>query len=550
MKKTIKYLLWVIIIILIISGTAGFAVYKNLDSILSKQIKKQVAKRSNKFYTIDFENLHFNIADGSLRLENVKLSPDSTQVPKSPKITFSILSKSLFIGNFSMWKLFRTKKLTIDSVLLETPKITLFKPEKKKKKKKHDKAPKIGLPNSSKHIDFVKICKLKIDSGNFVLKNSKNSAVVATLESFRFEIDSLEIVKQNQRKPIKFENINLIAHNFNLLMKNKVNYLKFEKLSTDFKNNTLKIVKFEHVPLYTKYEYAKTIGHQQSRIYLEFPEIELCETDFAGFIETGVLHAGNVNIPTLNMNIYNDKTLPFKGKPVKMPREILRNFPFKLHFDTTKVNKGYVSYEEKPSNGNPASKLYFNKLRANIKNISNTKKAIEKNLSILAHISAKFMNRGKMYIDIDLPMNASSGQHKLKGRISNFSLSRLNKFIGNIAYIRIKSGHLKKLDFDINANYYYAHGNVKMYYNDLKIQLLRRKNKARRREHNVMLSFLANRIVKTNNPTRRKPLRIGEIKYSREKYSSLFAFWSKSILSGVISSVGPKKIVRSRKLKI
>ena len=79
---------------------------------------------------------------------------------------------------------------------------------------------------------------------------------------------------------------------------------------------------------------------------------------------------------------------------------------------------------------------------------------------------------------------------------------------------------------------------MKFYYEDLKIALLNRETETPRGFGNVLGSFFANTfIIKSNNP-RNLFLRKGDIFFERDEKRAIFNYWTKTFLSGVVSSIG------------
>ena len=103
------------------------------------------------------------------------------------------------------------------------------------------------------------------------------------------------------------------------------------------------------------------------------------------------------------------------------------------------------------------------------------------------------------------------------------------------------------------ANNLYSYGEMKFYYEDLKIQLLKRETELPEGFGNALGSFFANTfIIRSNNP-RNLFLRKGDIFFERDKKRAIFNYWTKTFLSGVVSSIGAtnnkKKIKKMQKRK-
>ena len=96
------------------------------------------------------------------------------------------------------------------------------------------------------------------------------------------------------------------------------------------------------------------------------------------------------------------------------------------------------------------------------------------------------------------------------------------------------------------ANDEVAVGDMLFRYKRLRVQLLDKEDVTNSNFGNSFLSFWANRLVSSNNPSwlsRRK----GTIYFERDQQKAISHFWVHSLLSGAVSSAGVKN--NKRKLK-
>jgi hypothetical protein len=88
------------------------------------------------------------------------------------------------------------------------------------------------------------------------------------------------------------------------------------------------------------------------------------------------------------------------------------------------------------------------------------------------------------------------------------------------------------------ANEQYSYGEMKFYYQDLRIALINRETETTRGIGQVLGSFFANTfIIKTNNPSN-LVFRKGDVFFERDEKRAIFNYWTKTFLSGVVSSIG------------
>jgi hypothetical protein len=90
---------------------------------------------------------------------------------------------------------------------------------------------------------------------------------------------------------------------------------------------------------------------------------------------------------------------------------------------------------------------------------------------------------------------------------------------------------------NFQANDHYALGEMKFYYKDLKISVL--KENAENVEENASFkSFFANAFIVHKKNPRFLFVKKGDIYFERNEEKSIFSYWAKSILSGVVTSIG------------
>ena len=109
-----------------------------------------------------------------------------------------------------------------------------------------------------------------------------------------------------------------------------------------------------------------------------------------------------------------------------------------------------------------------------------------------------------------------------------------------LATVKIASGTLKKLDFDINANRETASGKVNVLYNNLKVTILKADTANDKLKHRPIESLFANIfILKHDNPDKpgQQP-RIYHVNYKRKPETPFFKSIWQTLLSGLKPAIG------------
>jgi hypothetical protein len=131
-------------------------------------------------------------------------------------------------------------------------------------------------------------------------------------------------------------------------------------------------------------------------------------------------------------------------------------------------------------------------------------------------------------------------KYTLRGSVGEMNLTELNRFLENTAYVQIRDGINKSISFSFDGNEDYAYGKMKFYYNDLKINVLDADTHLQRGHGVSIKSFFANTFVVNSKNPRLLFVREGDIFTERDKEKSIFAYWGKAVVSGLVSSIGAK----------
>ncbi|MEQ9307343.1 MAG: hypothetical protein RJQ14_25745, partial [Marinoscillum sp.] len=130
--------------------------------------------------------------------------------------------------------------------------------------------------------------------------------------------------------------------------------------------------------------------------------------------------------------------------------------------------------------------------------------------------------------------------YELNGRIGTMELTELNRFLEHTAFVLIRDGLSQEATFQFEGNENYSLGEMTFYYTDLKINVLDQNSIDSPGFGSAMKTFFANTfVVNTKNP-HFIFVRDGDIFHERDKSKSIFNYWAKSLLSGVVSSIGAK----------
>jgi hypothetical protein len=113
----------------------------------------------------------------------------------------------------------------------------------------------------------------------------------------------------------------------------------------------------------------------------------------------------------------------------------------------------------------------------------------------------------------------------------------MNPLAAPLGLMQVKSGTINKMGMQLYATRYAAKGNIDLYYDDLKINVLKRDKETDTLKKRGFLSFVTNAVMPNDNPKGNGKFRKGPINVVREPDMSFFGLLWKSTQDGMSSAV-------------
>jgi hypothetical protein len=327
--------------------------------------------------------------------------------------------------------------------------------------------------------------------------------------------------------------------NLNYILPDNLSAVKFSELQLNSADSTIKIKNFALEPRISKFDFGAAKGYQATWLRIENDSISIQDVDFQSIINDRRFAAEKLNINTMNFEIYRDKRIPFpEWQRRPLPQVELHKIDFTIALDTIKLMNGYIGYQEHAEKSNTPGEIYFTDLNAKVANLSNDSARLIQMPKTSISATTKVFGKGRIVGEFQFDMLHPDNIHIYGIEVDSFDLTEFNRILIPNASAQIKSGKNKKIVMTARANEDYSYGEMRFYYNDLKVQLLSKETETPKGLGNMLGSFFANTfIIKTNNP-RNFVVKKGDIFFERDKKRAIFNYWTKTFLSGVISSIG------------
>ncbi|HET6244645.1 MAG: hypothetical protein H0V01_09085 [Bacteroidetes bacterium] len=514
-----------------------FAINPTLEKMLAKQIELKLLGNFN--YT--YESLEVDLWTGSVAFKEIKWSfpKDSTAVEQEGSI------EKISINGIALRILLGDTDIKIDKILFDNPEMLL---------RISDNAPlKDSVEQKDKYIKFsfyslfqgkinsLRIRSISIKNGNATWISLADNKVRRTIKNAQLQVDDIELdaeIAEANNGWFSLSNVHLDCAGGELFLPDSLHKIKTGKIHLDYKGSAITIDSIVLVPLYAKSEMSRAYKFEIDWIDLLAERVDISAIDLHTLMVEGKVRIANVLVEGLSLNAFRDKTLDQGPKNyLPLPQVSLKNLGVNIKIDSVNIKNATIIYEERNEKTKKSGTVSFTKLNAQIYHITNDSISCIQTPTAKMRVNTKLMGKIDLNVDFGFVLNNDKGDHWLKGSIKDFDLKMFNPVCEPLSSVSIRSGKVEKINFDVRLNDHVADGKMTFLYSDLKIDMLD-ENYSKSSRKIKTISFLANTfLVKKSNPSGKKEPRIGIIHFERLKEKSIFHFWSKSLLTGVKSTL-------------
>ncbi len=504
---------------------------RNYDNIISYFIKDIVAKiktatilneKANQVFTLN--DVEYNAPKRSITI-NKFLQTDE----KRNKVLISLTNTKLL--GLSTNSFIYNRQIKADSLLTNGGIIGLYKSAQKQKGTET-----IDIDN--KFFDEAVIKNIVIGKTILSIYNKANEnekpLVLQNAQFSALNIDSI-YSGTNVLKLLGQSSWNFKADGISFITKDKIYKAQVGPFELDKVKKTIKINTASLLPLVSEAAFVSSLKVQADLYNVIFKNIQFSGADLTALLEKKSIIADKLVFEPV-LKVFNDRTVApdTESKLGKYPYQSMMKMPTEFYIKNVQIKNGYVSYRERGAISKNIGDVFFSNVNGSIANATNMASYIKQKNIMEVNVTAKFLNMALLTSQWKMPLNARDGAFSITGNVGSFNGTNLNPVIEPLGMGSIKSGNIKRFDFNLNGNDIKATGEAVVLYNDLKIKLL--KNKGDVITNKSVTSFVANIIIKDQNPSNGK-LRTGNIAFDRVMTKSFFNLVWKSLFDGFKKSI-------------
>ena len=313
----------------------------------------------------------------------------------------------------------------------------------------------------------------KLEAKKFVIDSlgkqaGKLTITSARLSDFSVVSSSLLNLRELITNNTKFRLDELTGSYYN-------NKNQFNWYNTGYDKNTrfFSADSFSYRPAQDKQSFIAASSYQTDHIAATTGAISVGPFDIDRYIRDSILDIGVMNIDNSLLTVFRDKRQPRKPGAVRLlPANLLKRIPARLLIDTFQLNNGHVEYAELNEKTNKTGMITVTRLNGLVTQMRNYDLTNTDSLHIRANgfIENKILTK----LNVKESYTDSLGGFLMTVQMGPADLTVLNPVLRPLASAELRSGQLDTLVMRVVGREELAFGEIKMFYHDLKVTVLKK----------------------------------------------------------------------------
>lgn len=539
-------IIFITIVLLICSAVTLSVIYWNTvkKTFIREKINSVVQDKSNRLYRVHYDDMELDERSGFLSVKNLLLYYDTTEYKRLsnkdiPGTLFRIKIPLIEITGVKTPQALLTKEIIGRKVEIREPDIEIIYTHRGSDSTK-------GAPATEVYrqilgdlqlikIDSFLITHAKITTHDIATGQQKLLLTDTYLELRDVAVDS--IANKDDSRMLFSKHLLLNCSRLSWTSANKLYNYAISNITLSSDEQKLSAKSFRVLPTLNEIKFAQKKIFQADRYDITLNNIGINRLDFSALLKNKIF-AESITLANSSIKIYRDMTRKPDGKSRlgTYPQQRIQHLPLPVSVKTIVLKNSYVEYKEKGRLMQKTGKVIFSDVNATFANITNIKLNGKDNSMLTADITANFLKRYPVSTSWRFYPNNKSGRFDVSGHVGSLNAPGLNELLVPLGGIRIEKGKINKLSFDLSADNYSMKGPVNFSYNNLKISLLKQDEETKALSRKKLVSMGANMLIYNDNPTKNKPLRIGEANFTRDTTRSMFHLCWETLKDGIKSS--------------
>ena len=560
-KKRRNILIGTIVLILVglfivAKGMINPILETTLDAYLRQKLEVRWASPT---YRFSYDKLDIDIVSQRITFTDFQMSPleeyreafltDTT----GGKALKTIYADEITVQGIGLLNFLWDKNIEIDEIDVKAVTVDHLVPPKRKKTSKEISKPKGSGIEGIRLPGIKKLTLGRFNLGSFDMHQIRKgtSDTLLSFHSGGGNVDGLSVIKAKGDDKSYFEpNLRNLVLQLNaqvLNLKKALYQVSITDLKYTYDSDDLEIEGIIFAPREDRQTFRDKSQYSYEIYDATVERLFLEDFNLDRFLDHGIVVLKKMELDSLNLNIFRDKTKPFNtDKRVLLLNQKMAALDFPLHVGEILVKNSYLQYTEQSDYSKPPLVLDFSDLQVRLNRLTSIQDSLQSDKPLEIELSAKLDRSVPVGVKLNMPYNHHT--FHLSGHTEKAaSFASLNKTVLPALGLQFTSGRLDGLNFHMTGTPYAVKGELTLRYHDLTVEIDKPDHQKKK-----TLSWVANTLLKKSNPHHNGRLVVGEIAFDRVMYKGLGNFAWKGVQSGLVNSINPfgnHRVIKHQKPK-
>ncbi|MEO7215824.1 hypothetical protein [Mucilaginibacter sp.] len=514
---------------------------------LADKIKSQVLKSSDSLYRIDIGNTELHILKGQATLYDIKLSVDTAvynlkkKQGTAPNNLYELQVKRLVVSHMQLLTLYFKKKLNIGRITLNAPdvEVSYHQNQKTDTVKKDDRT---LWQKISKSLELINVGEIYLNDVKLKYRDYTGPKVaVSQFKELNLKATNLLIDSATQKdtsrflfcKDVRTELYNYSSKSADGLYKFKVRSVMLSTQTARLIVTGLNLQPVDHITFFNSVKDDRFTLRIDSTVFNHF--------DYMNYQKSQDLDVARLAMYKGFFEVYSNYNgkLQTTDRLVTFPNWAIRHaVKAKFNIDTLDLKRFAVTYRQLNKKSMKTGMIFFDNINARFLNLTNKKELVQKNNICTADVTSYFMGKGKFNVSFNFNLSDAAYSYSYKGHLGPMDIAEVNPALMPLSLVKVTSGKVKSLDFNVHSTQKTSTGTVSFLYNNLQVDVLRKDYTKK-----TIITTLANTfILKHDNPDDGSNTpRSAKVAFIRPANFPFFKTVWQTILSGIKPCAGVGK---------
>lgn len=530
----------------------GFAFFRlRLKPVMEQGIRELVFRSTDSLYNMEFKDLRINVLTGNASLSDVKLRHNPRvleklrTLKKAPNNIYHIELKKLSVINVHLFRLLLHKKLNIEEIEVNRPKVVMVNRQMDYNEHKAPRPLKSPYDYISKMLKELSVETISFNEASFkYTDNNQAKPVTDSIANLNVTLHDWLIDRESARDTSRLYLLKDVLINlgeYSYATPDSLYHIRLTDLNFKASTGLLTLNKVELQPRYGEMEFGQKLGFAKDRYSVRLSDLKLEGINLPLYVKKQELFARKMSIADGAVSVFNNNELPRPKLPRTghYPHQLLQKMSSKVTIQQLDLYHLYIAYSEFDRRSKQKGKITFENTSGTFHNITNSAAEKNRNRLMTAELDSYMMGQGKIKARFSFDLLADDGAFSYSGTLQGLNGQAMNAVTKPLGRVRIKSCMVDELSFDLQANESGASGKMLFRYHDLSIAVLKKEEGRDWLVKQGFLSFLANNLIlNPQNPSKEGLLSRAEINYKRPPEKSFFNLIWRSLFQGIKYSVG------------